>query len=41
VLLRGFALSFGDDLIAALRDTVTQAPFRQMYTPGGHQMSSR
>jgi alkylated DNA repair protein (DNA oxidative demethylase) len=39
VLLRGFALSFGDDLIAALRDIVAQAPFRRMHTPGGHQMS--
>jgi DNA oxidative demethylase len=39
VLLRGFARSFGDDLIAALRDIVAQAPFRHMHTPGGHQMS--
>jgi alkylated DNA repair protein (DNA oxidative demethylase) len=39
VLLRGFAHSFGDDLIAALRDIVAQAPFRHMHTPGGHQMS--
>jgi DNA oxidative demethylase len=39
VLLRGFALSFGDELIAALRDIVAQAPFRRMHTPGGHQMS--
>jgi alkylated DNA repair protein (DNA oxidative demethylase) len=39
VLLRGFARSFGDDLIAALRDIVAQAPFRRMHTPGGHQMS--
>jgi DNA oxidative demethylase len=39
VLLRGFAHSFGDDLIAALRDIVAQAPFRRMHTPGGHQMS--
>jgi alkylated DNA repair protein (DNA oxidative demethylase) len=39
VLLRRFALSFGDDLIAALREIVAQAPFRRMHTPGGHQMS--
>jgi alkylated DNA repair protein (DNA oxidative demethylase) len=39
VLLRGFARSFEDDLIAALRDIVAQAPFRRMHTPGGHQMS--
>jgi DNA oxidative demethylase len=39
VLLRGFAHSFGDDLIAALRDIVARAPFRRMHTPGGHQMS--
>jgi alkylated DNA repair protein (DNA oxidative demethylase) len=39
VLLHGFANSFEDDLIAALRDIVAQAPFRHMVTPGGHQMS--
>jgi DNA oxidative demethylase len=39
VLLRGFARSFEADLIAALRDIVTQSPFRRMVTPGGHQMS--
>ena len=39
VLLHGFANSFKDDLIAALRDIVAQAPFRHMHTPGGHQMS--
>jgi DNA oxidative demethylase len=39
VLLHGFANSFEDDLIAALRDIVAQAPFRHMHTPGGHQMS--
>ena len=27
------------DLIAALREIVAQAPFRHMFTPGGHQMS--
>lgn len=39
VLLRGFV---GDDeaaLVAALRDIVAAAPFRRMFTPGGHQMS--
>src|SRR5438105_15950140 len=39
VLLRGFALRFESDLIAALREIVAQAPFRHMSTPGGHQMS--
>jgi DNA oxidative demethylase len=38
-LLRGFARSFEADLIAALRDIVSRAPFRHMHTPGGHQMS--
>ena len=39
VLLRGFVGRFEDDLIAALREIVSQAPFRHMSTPGGHQMS--
>ena len=26
-------------LIAALREIIAQAPFRRMFTPGGHQMS--
>ena len=39
VLLRGFAQRFEADLIPALREIVTQAPFRHMSTPGGHQMS--
>jgi len=39
VLLRGFAGRFEDDLIAALREIIKQAPFRHMSTPGGHQMS--
>jgi DNA oxidative demethylase len=39
VLLRGFAKTIEDDLIADLRDIVEQAPFRHMLTPGGHQMS--
>jgi DNA oxidative demethylase len=39
VLLRGFAKPVESVLIAALRDIVAQAPFRQMVTPGGHQMS--
>ncbi|HXL32866.1 MAG TPA: DNA oxidative demethylase AlkB [Bradyrhizobium sp.] len=39
VLLRGCAKPFEGDLIADLRDIVTQAPFRHMVTPGGHQMS--
>jgi len=39
VLLRGFVKPFESELIAALREIVTQAPFRRMFTPGGHQMS--
>ena len=39
VLLRGLANSVEDDLLADLRDIVAQAPFRQMITPGGYQMS--
>jgi DNA oxidative demethylase len=39
VLLRGFASPAEADLIAALRATVEQSPFRHMMTPGGHQMS--
>jgi alkylated DNA repair protein (DNA oxidative demethylase) len=39
VLLRGFVRPFESDLIAALREIVAQAPFRRMFTPGGHQMS--
>jgi alkylated DNA repair protein (DNA oxidative demethylase) len=39
VLLRAFARRAEDELIAALRDIVVQAPFRHMLTPGGHQMS--
>jgi alkylated DNA repair protein (DNA oxidative demethylase) len=39
VLLRGFAKPVESDLLAALREIVAQAPFRKMFTPGGHQMS--
>jgi DNA oxidative demethylase len=39
VLLRGFARPVEDELIAALREIVAQAPFRHMLTPGGHRMS--
>ena len=39
VLLRGFARPVEDGLLAALREIETQAPFRRMFTPGGHQMS--
>jgi DNA oxidative demethylase len=39
VLLRGFAKPHEADLLAALREIVEQAPFRRMFTPGGHQMS--
>jgi alkylated DNA repair protein (DNA oxidative demethylase) len=39
MLLRGFADPIEADLLADLRAIVAQAPFRQMFTPGGHQMS--
>jgi DNA oxidative demethylase len=39
VLLRGFARPSEIELLAALRDIESQAPFRRMFTPGGHQMS--
>ncbi len=39
VLLRGFVGDSEAGLLAALRDIVAQAPFRRMFTPGGHQMS--
>ena len=39
VLLRGFAKPVGPELIAALGEITAQAPFRRMFTPGGHQMS--
>ena len=39
VLLRGFFKATEQDVIAALRQIVAQAPFRRMVTPGGHTMS--
>jgi alkylated DNA repair protein (DNA oxidative demethylase) len=39
VLLRGLVSPIEGDLVADLREVVAQAPFRQMFTPGGHQMS--
>jgi alkylated DNA repair protein (DNA oxidative demethylase) len=39
VLLRCHAKPLESELLAALREIVAQAPFRQMLTPGGHQMS--
>ncbi len=39
VLLRGFVGDSEAELIAALREIVAAAPFRRMFTPGGHQMS--
>jgi alkylated DNA repair protein (DNA oxidative demethylase) len=39
VLLRGFARPAEAELFAALREIEAQAPFRRMFTPGGHQMS--
>jgi alkylated DNA repair protein (DNA oxidative demethylase) len=39
VLLRGFVGGSEAELIAALREIAAAAPFRRMFTPGGHQMS--
>jgi alkylated DNA repair protein (DNA oxidative demethylase) len=39
VLLRGIALPFEKDLLAALNDIITRSPFRRMITPGGYTMS--
>lgn len=39
VLLRGFARRDEAGLLAALREIEAVAPFRRMFTPGGHQMS--
>ena len=39
MLLRGFAKPVEHELIAALNEIIAQAPFRRMFTPGGHQMS--
>jgi len=39
VLLRGFARPVEAELLAALHEIEVQAPFRRMFTPGGHQMS--
>ena len=38
-ILRGFALPYGADLLAALETIVLQAPFRHLITPGGFTMS--
>ena len=39
MLLRGVALPFEKDLLAALNDIAAQSPFRHMETPGGFTMS--
>jgi DNA oxidative demethylase len=39
ILLRAFARPVEASLLAALREIEAQAPFRHMFTPGGHQMS--
>ena len=39
VLLRGFARPIQHDLLRALDEIASQAPFRHMSTPGGHPMS--
>ena len=38
-ILRGYALSYVDDVLTELRTITQQAPFRNMVTPGGHTMS--
>jgi DNA oxidative demethylase len=39
VLLRGAALPFEKELLAALNDITATSPFRHMVTPGGYMMS--
>jgi len=39
VVLRGFALPFEAQLLAAIKRIVAQAPFRHLITPGGRRMS--
>jgi DNA oxidative demethylase len=39
ILLRGFARRTETGQLAALREIEAEAPFRHMFTPGGHQMS--
>jgi alkylated DNA repair protein (DNA oxidative demethylase) len=39
VLLRGAALPFEKELLAALHDITATSPFRHMVTPGGYTMS--
>ncbi|CCE06551.1 Alkylated DNA repair protein alkB [Bradyrhizobium sp. STM 3843] len=39
MLLRGFARPQQHELLAAIDAITAQAPFRRMFTPGGHQMS--
>ncbi|EYR82234.1 DNA oxidative demethylase AlkB [Shinella sp. 838] len=39
MLLRGTALAYETDLLAALGDITAQSPFRHMVTPGGFTMS--
>jgi alkylated DNA repair protein (DNA oxidative demethylase) len=39
VLLRGAAVPFESDLLAALSDITARSPFRQMITPSGHTLS--
>jgi DNA oxidative demethylase len=39
MVLRGQALAMTEEILAALRNVVTAAPFRHMVTPGGFTMS--
>ncbi|CAB0151912.1 Alpha-ketoglutarate-dependent dioxygenase AlkB [Pseudidiomarina piscicola] len=40
-LLRGFALPLQDQLLDAIQDIALEAPWRQLFTPGGKPMSVR
>jgi alkylated DNA repair protein (DNA oxidative demethylase) len=39
-VLRGFATSAADVLLAGVREVAARAPFRHMVTPGGYRMSA-
>jgi DNA oxidative demethylase len=39
VMMRGFAGTFGNALLAAMADVLRDSPFRHMTTPGGWRMS--
>ncbi len=39
VVLRGFAIEYETDILAALQNILTESPLRHMVTPGGFRMS--